>query len=249
MCYVRRNYDGHTIELKRTDNLTHTCRSKAVDKNKLAHAGWVAKEVEELIRSVRSTRPYDVQEAIWTKYGVHVSYHIAWNAWTVCMERIVGSYDEGTCISYKGSMEGWLIGYRSLLGLDECFLKGKYGEVCLSIIGLDGNNGSFPIAVFFCRSECTETWKKFLEMMEPYLNLHRHRLNFISDRQKGLIEAVSSVFPFANQRFCFRHMSKNMKKYHRGSQLEKLVWGAAKAWKQTEKKEFLDQLKLDDPAA
>ncbi|KAF6158396.1 hypothetical protein GIB67_018293, partial [Kingdonia uniflora] len=87
-------FDGHTMELKKTSNLTHTCRSKAVDKNKLAHAGWVAKEVEELIRSVRSTRPCDVQEAIWTKYGVHVSYHTAWNAWTICIQRIVGSYDE-----------------------------------------------------------------------------------------------------------------------------------------------------------
>ncbi|KAF6137531.1 hypothetical protein GIB67_031810 [Kingdonia uniflora] len=43
-------------------------------------------------------------------------------------------------------------------------------------------------------------------------------------------------------------MYKNIKKYHRGTHLEKLVWGAAKAWKQTEKKEFLDQLKLNDPA-
>ncbi|KAF6150758.1 hypothetical protein GIB67_020841 [Kingdonia uniflora] len=146
-------------------------------------------------------------------------------------------------------MEGWLNGCRPLLGLDGCFLKGKYGGVCLSIIRLDGNNGLFPIAVFFCSSECTETWKKFLEMMEPSLNLHRYRLNFISDRQKGLIEAVSSVFLFANHRFYFRHMYKNIKKYHRGTHLEKLVWGAVKAWKQTEKKEFLDWLKLDDPAA
>ncbi|KAF6151987.1 hypothetical protein GIB67_010561 [Kingdonia uniflora] len=167
------NYDGHTMELKSTSNLTHTCRGKAVDKNKLAHAGWVANEVEQLIRSVRSTRLCDVQEVIWTKYGVNVSYSAIWNAWTICIERIVGSYDEGyivmpeltvqellanpgsistccidlmtnewtgTCISYKGSMEGWLNGCMPLLGLDGCFLKGKYGGVCLFIIGLDGNN-------------------------------------------------------------------------------------------------------------
>ncbi|KAF6162451.1 hypothetical protein GIB67_017339 [Kingdonia uniflora] len=161
-------------------------------------------------------------------YGVYVSYSTAWNAWTICMKRIVASYDEGyivipeltvqvllanpgsistcnidlltnewtgTCISFKGSMEGWLNGCRPLLRLNGCFIKGKYGGVYLSIIGLDGNNGLFPIAVFFCR-----------------------------------------------------HMYKNMKKYHRGTHLEKLVWGVAKAWKQTEK-EFLDQLKLDDPVA
>ncbi|KAF6140103.1 hypothetical protein GIB67_001844 [Kingdonia uniflora] len=201
MCYVRRNCDGHTMELKNTGNLTHTCRSKAVDKNKLAHTGWVANKVEQLIRSVRSTRPCDVQEAIWTKYGVNVSYSTTWNAWTIYMEMIVGSYDEGY-ISMPENLyfiqwfnRGWLNGCRPLLGLDGYFLKGKYGGVCLSIIGLDENNGLFPIAVFFCR-----------------------------------------------------HMYKNMKKYHKGTHLEKLVWGAAKAWKQTEK-EFLDQLKLDDPAA
>ncbi|KAF6172098.1 hypothetical protein GIB67_029516 [Kingdonia uniflora] len=44
MCYVRRNCDGHTMELKSTSNLTHTCRGKAADKNKLAmQDGWPMK--------------------------------------------------------------------------------------------------------------------------------------------------------------------------------------------------------------
>ncbi|KAF6145529.1 hypothetical protein GIB67_012517, partial [Kingdonia uniflora] len=50
MCNVRRNCDGHTMELKSRSNITHICRGKAVDKNKLAHAGWVANEDEQLIR-------------------------------------------------------------------------------------------------------------------------------------------------------------------------------------------------------
>ncbi|KAF6161656.1 hypothetical protein GIB67_017294 [Kingdonia uniflora] len=46
----------------------------------------------------------------------------------------------GTMVMFKASYDGWLRGCRSVLGLDGCFLKGKYGGVCLSIIGLDGNN-------------------------------------------------------------------------------------------------------------
>ncbi|KAF6147506.1 hypothetical protein GIB67_014645 [Kingdonia uniflora] len=86
--------NGHTIELKGTINQTHTCRGKVGDKNKLAYAGWVANEVEQLIRSVRSSRPCDVQEAIRTKYGIDVSYFTAWNAWTICIEKKVGPYDK-----------------------------------------------------------------------------------------------------------------------------------------------------------
>ncbi|KAF6152819.1 hypothetical protein GIB67_004648 [Kingdonia uniflora] len=114
MCYVRRNYDGHTMELKSTSNITHTCRGKVVDKNKLAHTGWVANEVVQLIRSMRSTRPCDVQEAIWTKYGVDVSYSTTWNAWTICMERIVGSYDEGYIVMLELTVQVLLANLRSI---------------------------------------------------------------------------------------------------------------------------------------
>ncbi|KAF6157201.1 hypothetical protein GIB67_041662 [Kingdonia uniflora] len=79
---------------------------------------------------------------------------------------------------------------RPIFGLDGCFLKGKYGGVCLSIIGLDANNGLFPIAVYLCRSECYETWSNFMQKVEPYLNQHKNKLTFIRDRQKGFIGLV-----------------------------------------------------------
>ncbi|KAF6152969.1 hypothetical protein GIB67_021574 [Kingdonia uniflora] len=49
--------------------------------------------------------------------------------------------------------------------------------------------------------------------------------------------------------FCFRHMYKNMKTVYRGTHLESLVWKAARAYKQVEKKNLLDELKLDNPSA
>ncbi|KAF6141148.1 hypothetical protein GIB67_006593 [Kingdonia uniflora] len=45
-----------------------------------------------------------------------------------------------TMVMFKASYDGWLRGCRPVLELDGCFLKGKYGGACLSIIGFDGNN-------------------------------------------------------------------------------------------------------------
>ncbi|KAF6134266.1 hypothetical protein GIB67_010065, partial [Kingdonia uniflora] len=160
--YARIKPDGHTFKLKKSIMLIHTCIGKSKSKNKLAHAEWVANEAENTMRTIRSTKPCDVIELIKVNYGIDISYYTAWNAWTICMERIVGSYDEGyvlqpelcrqilsfnpgsivrtskdininqwtgTCIDYKASLDGFVDGCRPILGLDGCFLKGKYGLV------------------------------------------------------------------------------------------------------------------------
>ncbi|KAF6158490.1 hypothetical protein GIB67_022087 [Kingdonia uniflora] len=215
-------------------------------------------------------------------FGIDLSYWTSWNAWTICMEKIVGSYDEGyfkmpsltielltaspgsiigcniddatlqwtgTMVMFKASYDGWLRGCRPVLGLDGCFLKGKYGGVCLSIIGLDGNNGLFPAATYFCKSECYDTLSTFLQALQPWLDQHDAKLTFISDRQKGLIKAVADNFHHCNHRFCFRHMYKNFKKIYRGTHLEKLSWNAARAYKTIDKDNFLAKLGEDHLSA
>ncbi|KAF6163859.1 hypothetical protein GIB67_024714 [Kingdonia uniflora] len=234
MFYARRTTDGHTFTLRKSSNLEHTCNSGI--NNRLANATWVAKKVESVIRSVRTTTPVGIQDLISTQFGVDISYYTAWNAWSIYKEKIVCSYDEGyimqpelclqilysnprsiavvsknhdtsqwtgTCVMFKASIDGFLNGCRPVVGLDGCFLKGKYEGVCLSAIGLDGNNGLFPLGVYF----------------------------------------------LCYGRFCFRHMYKNMKKVYRGTHLESLVWKATRAYKQVEKKNMLDELKLDNPSA
>ena len=48
----------------------------------------------------------------------------------------------------KGSFVGFVNGCRPLVRLDGCFLKGKFGGVCLAACALDGNNGMFPIILY-----------------------------------------------------------------------------------------------------
>ncbi|XP_021602837.1 uncharacterized protein LOC110607965 [Manihot esculenta] len=51
----------------------------------------------------------------------------------------------------------------------------------------------------------------------------------MSDRQKGLKEAVKDIFPSAAHRFCCRHLYSNFKKEFPGLTLKKDFWNAAKA--------------------
>lgn len=111
-----------------------------------------------------------------------------------------GGKFEALLISYKPTVDGWIAGCRPIIGLDGCHLKGKYGGCCLSMVGLDGDNGIVPLGIYLCRSEDTKNWTNFLREMSPYIGSHQERLIVMSDRQKGLDHAVSEIFPEAGKR-------------------------------------------------
>ncbi|KAF6135185.1 hypothetical protein GIB67_035256 [Kingdonia uniflora] len=56
---------------------------------------YIETEIEELVRDVTTLTPKSVAARIKKKFGVVISYYTTWNAKTICMEKIVGSYDEG----------------------------------------------------------------------------------------------------------------------------------------------------------
>ncbi|MCL7034371.1 hypothetical protein MKW94_030653, partial [Papaver nudicaule] len=149
------------------------------------------------------------------------------------------------CIAYRASIKGFLESGRPFLGLDGCHLLGKYGGTLLAIMSLDGNNGLYPIAIYICQSECKETWTHFLGIMAEELKQHKRALTFISDRQKGLIEGVSSNFGDVNHqhRYCFRHLYKNFKKSHPGKNLEFIAWRAARSFSEVGHQIWMDRLK------
>ncbi|XP_076882679.1 uncharacterized protein LOC143531220 [Bidens hawaiensis] len=79
-------------------------------------------------------------------------------------------------------------------------------------------------------AECTDSWKWFLDILGDDLDLpHDANFTFISDRQKGLIQAVESVFPRAEHRFCCRHIHENLRQTWRGDLYKGLFYRAASA--------------------
>ena len=74
---------------------------------------------------------------------------------------------------------------RDLLGLDGAFMKGPYPGQLLTAVGLDGNNGIYPVAYAIVEKETTSSWTWFLECLGDDLDLSREsNFTFISDRQK-----------------------------------------------------------------
>ncbi|XP_059310363.1 uncharacterized protein LOC132061605 [Lycium ferocissimum] len=147
---------------------------------------------------------------------------------------------------------GFVVGCRKILGVDGCWLKGlMYGTQLLTAVSMDGNNNIFPVAYAIVEKESKETWVWFLNHLATDLNIRGNGWTFMSDKQKGLIEAFNEVLPHVSHRFCVRHLHNNFKKAgFGGSTLKNALWAAAKA---TTVRKFddcmRDILKLDPDAA
>ncbi|KAL5808286.1 hypothetical protein ACOSQ3_028977 [Xanthoceras sorbifolium] len=92
---------------------------------------------------------------------------------------------------------------------------------------IDANFGVFLVAVAICETECKDNWDN-------------RRLTFITDRQKGVIDAIKTWWPGSSNRFCVSHIFANVRAKYRGNTSANLVF---KAVKSTNKAEFEDAMK------
>ncbi|GKA16882.1 transposase, MuDR, MULE transposase domain protein [Tanacetum coccineum] len=74
---------------------------------------------------------------------------------------------------------------RELFGLDGAFMKGPFPGQVLAVVGLDSNNGIYPLAYALVEAESKSSWCWFLQCMGDDINLHPNsNFTFISVRQK-----------------------------------------------------------------
>lgn len=118
-------------------------------------------------------------------------------------------------ICFQACMVGFHIGCRPLLFLDGTFLKDKYQGKLLAATALNGENELFPLAYAACDAENEENWEWFLVCLKKAVSTDR-RITFVSDRCKGLLQAIPRVFPDSHNAFCLRHLEDNFAKYLRG---------------------------------
>ncbi|XP_074352513.1 uncharacterized protein LOC141691646 [Apium graveolens] len=118
-------------------------------------------------------------------------------------------------VCYAELRKGWKEGCRPILGLDGCFLKTVCGGQLLSVVGRDGNNSIFPVAMAVVETGSYDSWKWFSMLVTEDLGLGTgYGYTFISDQQKGLIKAVKELLPHIEHRSCTRHLYSNLgKKY------------------------------------
>ncbi|KAJ9552484.1 hypothetical protein OSB04_016529 [Centaurea solstitialis] len=126
--------------------------------------------------------------------------------------------------------KGFKAGLRNLLGLDGAFMKGPFPGQILTAVGIDPNNGIYPLAYAIVEAETTQSWSWFLEYLGDDLDLSvNSNFTFISDRQKGIIPAIAKLHPCADHRYCVRHIYENMKLTWKGKAYEEHIWKCAKA--------------------
>ncbi|GJX63497.1 heat stress transcription factor B-4-like protein [Tanacetum coccineum] len=119
---------------------------------------------------------------------------------------------------------------RDLLGLDGAFRKGTFPSQVWVAIRLDSNNGIYLLAYALVEAESKSSWCWFLQCLGGDIDLHPNsNFTFISDRQKGIVPTIKTVYLSAEHRYCLRHIHESIKQGWCGQAYKDLLWRAASA--------------------
>ncbi|KAG5044452.1 uncharacterized protein LOC114407770 [Glycine soja] len=135
-------------------------------------------------------------------------------------------------ISYRASIYGFINACRPLLELDRAHLKGKYLGTLLCAAAVDADDALFPLAIAVVDSESDENWMWFMSELRKLLGVNTDnmpRLTILSERQRGLVEAVETHFPTASHGFCLRSVSENFRDTFKNTKLVNIFWNAVYA--------------------
>ena len=95
-----------------------------------------------------------------------------------------------------------------IIALDGTHGTSSYKGVVLVATAMDGAGKIFPIAIGFAPSETNVSWHFFVGLLADSLNIHDTPLTVISDRCKGIDNAVSELLPRAGHSYCAFHIYK-----------------------------------------
>ncbi|KAK9285521.1 hypothetical protein L1049_024715 [Liquidambar formosana] len=138
---------------------------------------------------------------------------------------------------------GFFNGCRPFLGLDGCHLKGLFGGVLLAAVGLDANNGLYPLAIAIVETENKDSWAFFFRYLHTILDTNTQPWTFMSDGQKGIRDAIAEIFPESSHRRCCRHLYNNFRAKYPGIILRGHFWAAASAYSQVGFKKAMEDMK------
>nr|KAJ0184472.1 hypothetical protein LSAT_V11C900490150 [Lactuca sativa] len=241
MLHASRSSDASSWYIKTYED-KHTCMNTR--KVRAATTKFMSKQIMDQVESNPTILVKALQEQLQKKYGVGFSIHKVFRAKADAKKIVVGDYKK------QGMNKGFKACLRDFLGLDGAHMKGPYPGQILTAVGLDSNNGIYPLAYVIVKIENCESWNWFLECLGDDLDLHAmSNFTFVSDRQKGLLQAVSQLFPCAEHRFCLRHIHENMKKQWRTKEYKDHLWDCATATTVPKFNHYMHQFILYDKSA
>lgn len=153
-------------------------------------------------------------------------------------------------MSLEACKRGFLGGCRPIIFIDGCHLKTRYRGQLLCAVGIDPNDCIFPIAIAAVEVEDTDSWSWFLQTLKTDLDIVNTRpWTIMSDKQKGLINAVREEFPESEHRFCVRHLWQNFQQLFRGDALKNQLWIIARSSTVVRYERAMEHMKALNPAA
>ncbi|KAK9290227.1 hypothetical protein L1049_008394 [Liquidambar formosana] len=135
-------------------------------------------------------------------------------------------------ISYRASIYGFINSCRPLLELDKAHLKGKYLGTILCAAAIDADDALFPLAIAIVDTESDDNWMWFMSELRKLLGVNTDnmpRLTILSERQRGIVEAVETHFPSSFHGFCLRYVSENFRDTFKNTKLVNIFWNAVYA--------------------
>ncbi|KAL3677408.1 hypothetical protein R1sor_027356 [Riccia sorocarpa] len=111
---------------------------------------------------------------------------------------------------------------RPHVGLDACHSKNqRYPSFIMLATCLDGNNNISIIAYAIVDRENEENWVWFfIHLRGAVTRIDSPEIQYVSDRCKGIINAVRNIFPGASHVHCTIHLQRNVKQRF-GTEMEK----------------------------
>lgn len=153
-------------------------------------------------------------------------------------------------VCFESLRNTWKRCCRPIIGLDGAFMKWELKGEILAAVGRDADNRIYPIAWAIVRVEDNDSWAWFVDKLKTDLDLGiGNGFTIISDKQKGLINAVADLLPNAEHRHCTRHIFANWRKVYGQSEYEDYFWAVAFSFSKGDYKYNMNALKEFDAVA
>ncbi|KAL2922025.1 Transposase for insertion sequence element IS905 [Bienertia sinuspersici] len=180
-----------------------------------------------LIAEQSKTKRKKVIKASWVAENYHSKFKV--NPYLKCQEIVDTIWTE-----YGINVSLWLA-LKAKRKAQQLIL-GPFGGQVLVAVGRDGNNQMFPIAWACVKVEDTDSWGWFLQLLADDLGTFDGSCyTIMSDKQKGLLKAVSLVWPKAETNCCARHVYCNLRQvFGGGLQYRRGFWKVAKSTTENE---------------
>ncbi|XP_076925345.1 uncharacterized protein LOC143588129 [Bidens hawaiensis] len=170
-------------------------------KNRQLTAKFIAKDLLPLFKAKPLWSGREIQDAVKEKYKVLICKWLANNAKNCAFKMLHGSMREH---------------YRGML---------------LVAIRRDANEQMYPVAWAVVDGEFNDSWEWFMEELRKCLDAQDGGKDwtFVSDQQKGLVNAVSLIWKNAEHRNGARHIYANWNKKFKGKELKMYYWQEMRA--------------------